>query len=276
MDILTESDGHQREESINEARLEQLLSEKLMQGYVLLESSCPVCATPLVKNHHMVPKSLSVRSESFEGGTFKHNVLLPQDSFDQPFRPVEGVPICVSCKSHVITQETEISILEQCDSLRDKGSIYVALKEVYEGPSAGDSDDENNQTKENNKSANSKSFHSPPEIIHLETFEEEKFIHSRHQHLNVDIHAVECEDNDMNSAFEVVSSPRVAIGDDVFTSEPVHIFAEEDEEMEVEQQPQEHPEPIFVEDPAYIAETSSVTKKIESDGAETTEEYSVR
>jgi hypothetical protein len=271
MNMLTENDGHRREESINEARLEQLLSEKLMQGYVLLEASCPVCSTPLVKNHHMVPKSLSMKSESFEGGTFKKNVLLPQESFDQPFRPVEGVPICVSCKSHVITQETEISILEQCDSLRDKGSIYVALKEVKEGPSAGGSDDENHQPQANNKN-----FDSPPEVIHLENIEEENFINSRRLHLDVDIHAVECEDNDMNSAFEVISSPRVAVGHDVLKSEPVHIFAEEDEDMEVEQQPQEHPEPIFVEDPAYIAETSSGTKKESLDRADVIEEYSVR
>jgi uncharacterized Zn finger protein (UPF0148 family) len=33
-----------------EAHIEQLLNEKLMQGYLLLEKSCPVCATLLVKN----------------------------------------------------------------------------------------------------------------------------------------------------------------------------------------------------------------------------------
>jgi hypothetical protein len=212
-----------------------------------------------------------MRSESFESGTFKRNVLLPQESFDQPFRPVEGVPICVSCKSHVITQETEISILEQCDSLRDKGSIYVALKEVKEGRYDGEGCDENDQT-----NANSKDFDSPPEIIHLENIEEnieeEKYINSSRLHLNVDIHAVDCQDDDMNSAFEVISSPRVAVDDDVLKPDSVHIFAEEDEEMEVEQ----HPEPIFVEDPAYIAETSSVTKKESSDGVDAIEEYSVR
>lgn len=117
--------GDMRENAIKEAKLEQLLSEKLMQGYVLLETSCPVCSTPLVKNHAMVPRNLSSNSsDSMEGGQFAKHVLLPNESFDQPFRPVEGVPICVSCKSHVITQETEVSILEQCDSLKDKGSIF--------------------------------------------------------------------------------------------------------------------------------------------------------
>jgi len=216
MNVLMERDGIQEEE-INEAKLEHLLSEKLMEGYVLLETSCPVCSTPLVKNHHMVPKNLSTSGE-FDIGTFAKNVLLPNKSFEQPFRPVEGVPICVSCKSHVITQETEVCILEQCDSLKDKGSIYVALKDVQEGHFYSD---ENDQTEAN---------FFPPEIIHLENMKEEKFINSRH--LDVNIHAVDCVDNDENSAFEVVSSPRF-------------------DRMEAQDQPS-HPEPIFVEDPAYL------------------------
>jgi len=191
-----------------------------MEGYVLLETSCPVCSTPLVKNHHMVPKSLSPSAE-FEVGNFAKSVLLPSKSFEQPFRPVEGVPICVSCKSHVITQETEVCILEQCDSLKDKGSIYVALKDVQEGQFCSD---ENDQAKAN---------FSPPAIIHLENMEEEKCVINTHHHLDVDIHTVDCVDNDENSAFEVVSSPRY------------------DERVMAQEQPS-HPKPIFVEDPAYL------------------------
>ncbi|VEU35889.1 unnamed protein product [Pseudo-nitzschia multistriata] len=120
-----------RDMAIKEARLEQMLSEKLMQGYVLMESTCPKCSTPLVKNHQMVPRSLQCPS-SDQNDTRRVDkcVLLPQESFDQPFKPVEGVPVCVQCNSHVITQETEVSILEQCDSMKDKGSIYVALEEI--------------------------------------------------------------------------------------------------------------------------------------------------
>mmetsp|Transcript_4955 Transcript_4955/g.5480 ORF Transcript_4955/g.5480 Transcript_4955/m.5480 type:complete len:363 (-) Transcript_4955:41-1129(-) len=219
MNVLMERDGIQEEE-INEAKLEHLLSEKLMEGYVLLETSCPVCSTPLVKNHHMVPKSLSPSAE-FEVGNFAKSVLLPSKSFEQPFRPVEGVPICVSCKSHVITQETEVCILEQCDSLKDKGSIYVALKDVQEGQFCSD---ENDQAKAN---------FSPPAIIHLENMEEEKCVINTHHHLDVDIHTVDCVENDENSAFEVVSSPRY------------------DERVMAQEQPS-HPKPIFVEDPAYL------------------------
>eukprot|EP00537_Pseudo-nitzschia_pungens_P002223 CAMPEP_0172363502 /NCGR_PEP_ID=MMETSP1060-20121228/6846_1 /TAXON_ID=37318 /ORGANISM="Pseudo-nitzschia pungens, Strain cf. cingulata" /LENGTH=1179 /DNA_ID=CAMNT_0013086253 /DNA_START=103 /DNA_END=3642 /DNA_ORIENTATION=- len=120
-----------RERAIHEAKLEQLLSEKLMQGYVLMEASCPKCATPLVKNHQMVPKTLlNPSTDENDSKKVDKSVLVPQESFDQPFRPVDGVPMCVACNSHVITHGTEVSILEHCDSMKDKGSIYVALEEA--------------------------------------------------------------------------------------------------------------------------------------------------
>lgn len=245
-------DSDAREEAINEAKLEQLLSEKLMQGYVLLESSCPVCSTPLVKNHQMVPKNLSSgSSDSYEDGQLPKHVLLPRESFDQPFRPVEGVPICVTCNSHVITQETEVSILEQCDSLKDKGSIYVALNDIKQGHINVD-DGSDDPLKENK---------TPPEIINLEDVEEEKFMDGRetiepeYSHLKVDIQAVECSSIDGQSCFEILPSPRLSSAeifiDAVMEEEPEKGEEEEKEEYEEQQQPS-HPEPIFVEDPAYV------------------------
>jgi hypothetical protein len=116
-----------------EAHIELLLSEKLMKGYLLLEKSCPVCATPLVKNGP--PGDEENDEENVKP------LMVPSHSFDQPFRPVVGVPFCVSCQSHVITQECEISILERCDSLKAKGSILVALQDsvtsAYEGSRYG-------------------------------------------------------------------------------------------------------------------------------------------
>lgn len=103
-----------------EARIEQFLSEKLMEGYVLLEKSCPVCSTPLVKNHEGDEDEEPVQKDV-------DPVMIPNGSFKQPFRPVAGVPLCVSCNSHVITQECEISILENCGSLKAKGGFHAAL-----------------------------------------------------------------------------------------------------------------------------------------------------
>jgi hypothetical protein len=104
----------------DEVHIEQLLSEKLMEGYVLLEKSCPVCSTPLVKNQHDDEEDDPVEKEI-------EPVMIPKGSFTQPFHPVDGVPYCVACTSHVITQESEINILEKCGSLKGKGGIHVAM-----------------------------------------------------------------------------------------------------------------------------------------------------
>jgi hypothetical protein len=95
-----------------------------MEGYVLLEKSCPVCSTPLVKRSGFDDEDDEGMEQVLEP------IMVPSGSFDQPFKPVEGVPFCVGCSSHVITQECEISILERCDSLKAKGSILVALQDT--------------------------------------------------------------------------------------------------------------------------------------------------
>ena len=238
-----------RTAAINEARLEQLLSEKLMQGYVLMESSCPKCSTPLVKNHHMVPKTLfSPSDDDNDVPIVNRCILLPAESFDQPFRPVDGVPVCVACKSHVITQETEVAILEHCDSMKDKGSIYVAL----------------------NIDGKNKNEQQQPEIINLEDVAEEDVgdvsvadknnnYRGQNQRFHVDIQTTSFDD-DGNSAFELTFSPRAAAAE-----EPgVQMIAEGDDEEGDEAKPIviEDPstEPIFVEDPAILENIADIKK----------------
>ena len=91
---------------VDEAHIEQLLSEKLMEGYVLLEKSCPACATPLVKNQDEDDDDEPVEKEI-------DPVMIPRAKFTEPFHPVQGVPFCVACISHVVTQESEINVLQK-------------------------------------------------------------------------------------------------------------------------------------------------------------------
>jgi hypothetical protein len=110
----------------DDEHIEQLLSEKLMEGYVLLEKSCPVCSTPLVKDNgdeedELVHKEIDP-------------VMIPKGSFIQPFIPVQGVPLCVACTSHVVTQDNEVSILSKCGSLKAKGGVLVAAPPAEKKP----------------------------------------------------------------------------------------------------------------------------------------------
>lgn len=109
----------------DEARIEQLLSECLLEGYVLLEKSCPhpKCSTPLVK------KNAETTSGVRGGGKEIEPLLVPSQSFNQPFTPINGVPYCVSCSSHVVTEQSEVDILEKSDALKNKGGVLVAMAE---------------------------------------------------------------------------------------------------------------------------------------------------
>lgn len=197
--IATESEIG-REEMISDSKIEQLLSEKLMDGYVLMEATCPKCAVPLVKNHQMVPRSLSNLSSDENDPTktslVDRAILLPMESFEQPFKPVDGVPMCVACDSHVITQETEIAILEQCDTLKDKGSIYVALETAYD-------------PEPEPKVDNSIQDVDRPEIINLEHIAEDDFIVGSHRRkFIVDIETTSF-DMDGVSHVEMTMSPKI-------------------------------------------------------------------
>ena len=116
-------------EAKNNAMIKELLAQKVKEGYCVMEATCPKCAIPLVKNHQMVPRSLSMdETDITRSMSVDEPILVPSQSFEQPFKPVDGVPMCVGCDSHVVTCETEIAILEQGETLMDRGHIYVAME----------------------------------------------------------------------------------------------------------------------------------------------------
>jgi hypothetical protein len=210
-----------REEMISDAKIEQMLSEKLINGYVLMEATCPKCAVPLVKNHQMVPRSLSNLSGDENDPTNMNvvdkAVLLPVESFEQPFKPVDGVPMCVGCDSHVITSETEMIILEQCDALKDKGSIYVALETAAASPEEWEPKVDD---------SNAKDVVDRPEIINLENITEDDVVVGNHRRkFIVDIETTSF-DIDGVSHVEMTMSPKM--GD---SAKPIDVeeIAKEDE-----------------------------------------------
>ena len=88
---------------LGEDRLEELLSEKLMEGFELDETPCPECSTPLVK--------LNRNPYGFDVKHLKAPVLIPNRNPEKPFEPIDDVPMCVSCNAHVVTNEHEVNIL---------------------------------------------------------------------------------------------------------------------------------------------------------------------
>ena len=138
----------------DDSRIEALLTEQLMQGHVLLEAGCPSCNTPLIKARPpLLSPPLSPSSQplhelhsigSVEGNTKTNSnsnsilnanssairpFVIPSHSFETPFTPLPGIPFCVACHAHVVMTEDNVKVLEGCDTLKDKGLIFVALLE---------------------------------------------------------------------------------------------------------------------------------------------------
>ncbi|GKY98004.1 hypothetical protein MPSEU_000758500 [Mayamaea pseudoterrestris] len=119
--------------TVDSGAVEQLLSEKLVQGYLLLEKACPSCATPLVKQQltntqtqqrqqqpHGIDQAMSLASSMESNGNSNHKTS------KQIVIPIAGVPFCVWCQAHVVTDQTEVRELESVSSrLKVRGSIMV-------------------------------------------------------------------------------------------------------------------------------------------------------
>jgi hypothetical protein len=123
--------------SANEDVVEQLLSERLLQGFLLLERSCPACTTPLVKQHaylkypgsRVSPKSPSrIAKIQKMYSREESNLSMSCNSAPRPPAPIAGVPFCVNCKAHVVTHESEIQFLDtEHNTLKHQGKILVDL-----------------------------------------------------------------------------------------------------------------------------------------------------
>lgn len=101
-------------DAVQEEEVERLLSERLVEGFCLLEKSCPACATPLVKRPSSDAEESVLSASS-------------NSSFERPVKPITGVPFCVWCEAHVVTESDEVLRLEGADHHKVKGSILVAL-----------------------------------------------------------------------------------------------------------------------------------------------------
>jgi hypothetical protein len=107
--------------------VERIISEKLLRGFTLLSGACPVCSTPLIKNEKEKKTQDQASLQHSEYNKFP--IIVSSESFDQPFHPVKGVPFCVICHAHVVTNEGDVDALERSESFKEKGSILVALQD---------------------------------------------------------------------------------------------------------------------------------------------------
>jgi hypothetical protein len=108
---------------VDEYEVEERLSERLVQGCMLLEASCPACVTPLVKQTDDGPSD----DNSLMMGQNRHGSKSRQ--YDH-ITPIEGVPFCVACPCHVITNPAEAEKVEQnLNNLNEKVLVTYEMEE---------------------------------------------------------------------------------------------------------------------------------------------------
>ena len=88
---------------VDETIVEALLEERLVDGCVLMDKSCPACVTPLVK-------------QTEEGLDDDNSLKLGGKSLAKSSRqtltPIDGVPFCVACQCHVVSNREEARKVE--------------------------------------------------------------------------------------------------------------------------------------------------------------------
>lgn len=112
-----------------QAEVERLLSERLLQGFCLLERACPACTTPLVRLTPAETKTdhnLDNDSKPIDmAPSMVTSDTMTTLSSSSPMAPVAGVAFCVKCQAHVVSETAEVDLLERNDMAKRKGSILV-------------------------------------------------------------------------------------------------------------------------------------------------------
>jgi hypothetical protein len=125
---------------VNDDEVEHLLSERLLDGFLLLERACPACTTPLVKQpldtdtsntEPWTPteskKAISKIQKMHSSGQDSPMSCATTPATRTP-APIPGVPFCVHCKAHCITHESEIQHLDAAhNTMKHQGKILVDL-----------------------------------------------------------------------------------------------------------------------------------------------------
>ena len=141
----------------------EILMERARQGMKIMKKCCPVCATPLcIKSDSPFKTNASTECETqrlklAEKDSPLYNEALSK-SFDDgeldqtlEIEPLFGVPFCVNCSAHVVTESSQIDILaesgEMAMSKLQKGSIVVAIdEEEADEPSSPEKNEPNKST----------------------------------------------------------------------------------------------------------------------------------
>lgn len=115
--------------------MEEVLLEYLLKGSRLLEKRCPACHNQLLKKG-VTPVLLSPASVH-GNSSFESCPSIVEEENDKPWEPIEGLPFCLACEAHVVTNEFELSYASETLSNKSKVQKKGALLHLMDGSRPG-------------------------------------------------------------------------------------------------------------------------------------------
>lgn len=110
--------------------MEELLFDHLLKGSRLLEKRCPACHNQLLKKG-VTPVLFS--PSSVQGNSSFDSAASEIDDNVGPWEPIEGLPYCLACEAHVVTNEFELSFAAEQLSNNSKMQKKGALLQLMDG-----------------------------------------------------------------------------------------------------------------------------------------------
>jgi len=123
--------------SMDDEKVELLLSTKLMNGFMLLDKPCPKCMIPLVKQPFVANSEGSFSTLTSSNQDSSNPAIENQENQDEDDesgetprlvtnlsiqgipKPIRGIPCCALCESYVVTNKSERALLEKLKSTSD-------------------------------------------------------------------------------------------------------------------------------------------------------------
>ena len=132
--FLDEDETENPPKKARDPNTDDLVSKYLMEGHVLVPSTCPDCASPLIKSMKRTPDEYE---EYYEAGGFLNLEILTVRRL-KPFKRgdiIGCVPYCVSCKCVVVTSHEELTIMweeKHKHLMAEKGAVLLAMNQTDE------------------------------------------------------------------------------------------------------------------------------------------------
>ena len=131
-----------QDDGLDFAAVQRMLSNKLVKGYSLADTTCPDCYTPLIDNNN---KDDTIKDALFDSCADVKDLPAMIRAFGDEDVFI-GAPFCVQCAAHVVMTEDQLKTLKtqqnEIKKLKRKEMKELALLKAQNAPEGDNSNEE--------------------------------------------------------------------------------------------------------------------------------------